>query len=48
PTNFIATFAHCNDIFSLCHFINLTAAQALNNKGKRLFGSRSEHTAKKR
>ncbi|EGR1734044.1 hypothetical protein D5Q56_02035 [Vibrio parahaemolyticus] len=48
PSNFTATFAHCNDIFSLRNFINSITAQALSNKGKRLFGLTAKHTVKKR
>ncbi|QCO88306.1 hypothetical protein D3H41_20050 [Vibrio neocaledonicus] len=46
--NLNSTFAHRNNIFSLQFFTLLDNAQALNNKGKRLFGLTTKHTVKKR
>ncbi|MQP54677.1 hypothetical protein FZF11_04095 [Vibrio parahaemolyticus] len=46
--NLNATFAHCNNIFSVPFFAISNNAQALSNKGKRLFGLTAKHTVKKR
>ncbi|TOR15491.1 hypothetical protein CGG83_08475 [Vibrio parahaemolyticus] len=46
--NLNATFAHCNNIFSVRFFAISNNAQALINKGKRLFGLTAKHTVKKR
>jgi hypothetical protein len=48
PPNLTATFAHRNNIFSRCILAFFPDAQALSNKGKRLFGLQTERTVKKR